>query len=77
MKTFNDLDNSKKKEIVLEARAWLNDHYSHVRRIVTMDTASIVPSIEDCLLGAGVWRPEHWAWFLDNMDNIGAVDAIK
>lgn len=71
MRTFNDLDSIKRKEVALEARAWFNDHNVHIKGLVNTKTIAIIPGVEDCLLGPGLWRAEHWAWFLDNMEKLG------
>lgn len=75
MRTFNNLDTEKKRRIILEARAWFNDHYAFVKRIVDLKTIPAVPDIDICLLGPGMWKAGHWAWFLDNMDTLGDINA--
>ena len=66
-KIFMDLTPEQQKSVVFRARSWYNDHKSHIDRIVDIKTKTTIPSMEDCLLGPQVWRPEHWAWFLDSI----------
>lgn len=46
---------------------WCGMHLMHIGRAIDNLTSGYPPSVED-KSNPRVWKPEHWFWFLKNLD---------
>jgi len=47
-----------------KANIWYKDNVNNIDKSIMLTDKKLPPGIEN-LLYPGLWRPEHWKWFLD------------